>query len=200
MNEVDLGARRRFPRAARRGAGRGRRCRLRPAVAKRLVSAGAGRRRDPEPPSGNARHRAQGDGAGVHASRPVAVVSQQRHVEPEQSAVPGARCQRFQRTTDSKSTALSRNRAASRSPSCGRCPSRTQITRHDCVEGWSAIGKWKGARLSALLDLVLPSATARYRGIPLRRSDGTTTERRRTTRASTWTTRITSADDPRLHA
>ncbi len=23
-------------------------------------------------------------------------------------------------------------------------PSRTQITRHDCVEGWSAIGKWKG--------------------------------------------------------
>jgi DMSO/TMAO reductase YedYZ molybdopterin-dependent catalytic subunit len=25
-------------------------------------------------------------------------------------------------------------------------PSRTQITRHDCVEGWSAIGKWKGAR------------------------------------------------------
>jgi DMSO/TMAO reductase YedYZ molybdopterin-dependent catalytic subunit len=31
-------------------------------------------------------------------------------------------------------------------------PSRTQITRHDCVEGWSAIGKWKGARLSALLE------------------------------------------------
>ena len=25
--------------------------------------------------------------------------------------------------------------------------SRTQITRHDCVEGWSAIGKWKGAKL-----------------------------------------------------
>ncbi len=31
-------------------------------------------------------------------------------------------------------------------------PARTQITRHDCVEGWSSIGKWKGARLSALLD------------------------------------------------
>ncbi len=41
-------------------------------------------------------------------------------------------------------------------------PSRTQITRHDCVEGWSAIGKWQGARLSALLDRVEPSATARY--------------------------------------
>ena len=41
-------------------------------------------------------------------------------------------------------------------------PSRTQITRHDCVEGWSAIGKWQGAKLSALLDAVQPAATARY--------------------------------------
>lgn len=28
-----------------------------------------------------------------------------------------------------------------------RFPSRTQITRHDCVEGWSAIGKWQGVPL-----------------------------------------------------
>lgn len=41
-------------------------------------------------------------------------------------------------------------------------PSRTQITRHDCVEGWSAIGKWQGAKLSAVLDAVQPAATARY--------------------------------------
>jgi DMSO/TMAO reductase YedYZ molybdopterin-dependent catalytic subunit len=41
-------------------------------------------------------------------------------------------------------------------------PSRTQITRHDCVEGWSAIGKWQGARLSAVLDAVQPAAAARY--------------------------------------
>lgn len=40
--------------------------------------------------------------------------------------------------------------------------SRTQITRHDCVEGWSAIGKWKGAKLSALLDTVKPKPEARY--------------------------------------
>lgn len=33
-----------------------------------------------------------------------------------------------------------------------RLPSRTQITKHDCVEGWTSIGKWKGARLSAVLD------------------------------------------------
>ena len=41
-------------------------------------------------------------------------------------------------------------------------PSRTQITRHDCVEGWSAIGKWQGARLSAVLGAVQPAAAARY--------------------------------------
>jgi DMSO/TMAO reductase YedYZ molybdopterin-dependent catalytic subunit len=41
-------------------------------------------------------------------------------------------------------------------------PSRTQITRHDCVEGWSAIGKWKGVRLSALLEAVHLKANARY--------------------------------------
>jgi DMSO/TMAO reductase YedYZ molybdopterin-dependent catalytic subunit len=41
-------------------------------------------------------------------------------------------------------------------------PSRTQITRHDCVEGWSAIGKWKGARLSALLHKAQPLGAAKY--------------------------------------
>jgi DMSO/TMAO reductase YedYZ molybdopterin-dependent catalytic subunit len=41
-------------------------------------------------------------------------------------------------------------------------PSRTQITRHDCVEGWSAIGKWKGVKLSAMLDAVRPKLDARF--------------------------------------
>jgi DMSO/TMAO reductase YedYZ molybdopterin-dependent catalytic subunit len=41
-------------------------------------------------------------------------------------------------------------------------PSRTQITRHDCVEGWSAIAKWKGAKLSELLARVWPLSSARY--------------------------------------
>jgi DMSO/TMAO reductase YedYZ molybdopterin-dependent catalytic subunit len=41
-------------------------------------------------------------------------------------------------------------------------PSRTQITRHDCVEGWSAIGKWTGTPLSEVLALVRPRADARY--------------------------------------
>jgi DMSO/TMAO reductase YedYZ molybdopterin-dependent catalytic subunit len=32
-------------------------------------------------------------------------------------------------------------------------PQRTQITRHDCVEGWSAIGQWTGPQLSVLLEM-----------------------------------------------
>ncbi len=31
-------------------------------------------------------------------------------------------------------------------------PARTQITRHDCVEGWSAIAKWTGVPVKLLLD------------------------------------------------
>ena len=41
-------------------------------------------------------------------------------------------------------------------------PVRTQITRHDCVEGWSAIGKWKGAPLGTVLALAQPLPSARY--------------------------------------
>jgi DMSO/TMAO reductase YedYZ molybdopterin-dependent catalytic subunit len=41
-------------------------------------------------------------------------------------------------------------------------PSRTQITRHDCVEGWSAIAKWKGVPLHALLERAQPLPSARY--------------------------------------
>jgi DMSO/TMAO reductase YedYZ molybdopterin-dependent catalytic subunit len=41
-------------------------------------------------------------------------------------------------------------------------PARTQITRHDCVEGWSAIGKWTGAQLGPLLQSVGLKPEARY--------------------------------------
>jgi len=39
-------------------------------------------------------------------------------------------------------------------------PSRTQITRHTCEEGWTAIGQWTGVPLGQLLESVgiLPSA------------------------------------------
>jgi DMSO/TMAO reductase YedYZ molybdopterin-dependent catalytic subunit len=41
-------------------------------------------------------------------------------------------------------------------------PSRTQITRHDCVEGWSTIGKWKGVQLRHVLEQVKPLPSAKY--------------------------------------
>lgn len=41
-------------------------------------------------------------------------------------------------------------------------PSRTQITRHDCVDGWSAIGKWTGVPLSVVLSNAVPLPDARY--------------------------------------
>lgn len=41
-------------------------------------------------------------------------------------------------------------------------PSRTQITRHDCVEGWSCIGEWTGAPLRQILAKAQPKENARY--------------------------------------
>jgi DMSO/TMAO reductase YedYZ molybdopterin-dependent catalytic subunit len=47
-------------------------------------------------------------------------------------------------------------------PELRSMPSRTQITRHDCVEGWSCIGKWKGVPLAHVLDLAGVRPEARY--------------------------------------
>jgi DMSO/TMAO reductase YedYZ molybdopterin-dependent catalytic subunit len=44
----------------------------------------------------------------------------------------------------------------------GRFPQRAQITRHDCVEGWSAIGKWQGPQLGAILHAAGLSTRARF--------------------------------------
>jgi DMSO/TMAO reductase YedYZ molybdopterin-dependent catalytic subunit len=41
-------------------------------------------------------------------------------------------------------------------------PRRTQITRHDCVEGWSAIGKWTGTPLREFLRRVGADTHAKY--------------------------------------
>jgi DMSO/TMAO reductase YedYZ molybdopterin-dependent catalytic subunit len=43
-----------------------------------------------------------------------------------------------------------------------RLPARSQITRHDCVEGWSAIGKWTGVPLGFLLSSVGLKPSARF--------------------------------------
>ncbi len=41
-------------------------------------------------------------------------------------------------------------------------PQRTQITRHDCVEGWSAIGQWTGPGLGRILAAAGVRDGARY--------------------------------------
>jgi len=43
-----------------------------------------------------------------------------------------------------------------------RLPARTQITRHDCVEGWSAIGQWTGVPLGLLLRAAAILPRAKY--------------------------------------
>ena len=47
-------------------------------------------------------------------------------------------------------------------PELRKLPARTQITRHDCVEGWSAIGKWAGVPLANLLTRAKLKPEARY--------------------------------------
>ena len=41
-------------------------------------------------------------------------------------------------------------------------PARTQITRHDCVEGWSCIGQWSGVPLAEVLKKAGLKPQARY--------------------------------------
>ena len=41
-------------------------------------------------------------------------------------------------------------------------PQESQVTRHICVEGWSAIGKWSGARLSDFLHRIGADTKAKY--------------------------------------
>ncbi len=43
-------------------------------------------------------------------------------------------------------------------------PQVSQVTRHICVEGWSAIGKWSGVRFSDFLQGVGADLTAKYVG------------------------------------
>lgn len=41
-------------------------------------------------------------------------------------------------------------------------PSQSQITKHDCVEGWTSIGEWTGVRLETLLEEAGLKPEARY--------------------------------------
>ena len=41
-------------------------------------------------------------------------------------------------------------------------PAQSQITKHDCVEGWTSIGEWTGVRLETLLDEARLKPEARF--------------------------------------
>ncbi|KAB8066705.1 molybdopterin-dependent oxidoreductase [Janthinobacterium violaceinigrum] len=49
-------------------------------------------------------------------------------------------------------------------PQLRALPQETQVTRHICVEGWSAIGKWGGVPFSHFLKRVGADTTAKYIG------------------------------------
>jgi DMSO/TMAO reductase YedYZ molybdopterin-dependent catalytic subunit len=49
-------------------------------------------------------------------------------------------------------------------PELHALPQTYQITRHICVEGWSAIGKWGGVRFSTFLERIGADTTAKYIG------------------------------------
>jgi len=45
-----------------------------------------------------------------------------------------------------------------------KLPQVKQVTRHICVEGWSAIGRWGGVRFADFLDRIGADRTAKYIG------------------------------------
>jgi len=47
-------------------------------------------------------------------------------------------------------------------PELNKLPEVSQITRHVCVEGWSAIGSWQGVRLSDFLKMIGADLSAKY--------------------------------------
>jgi DMSO/TMAO reductase YedYZ molybdopterin-dependent catalytic subunit len=51
-----------------------------------------------------------------------------------------------------------------RLPELYALPQTSQITRHICVEGWSAIGKWSGVRFKTFLERIGADLTAKYVG------------------------------------
>ena len=61
-------------------------------------------------------------------------------------------------------TGLVRDRKSWTLPELYELPQVSQVTRHICVEGWSAIGKWSGVRFSEFLQRIGADTTAKYVG------------------------------------
>lgn len=43
-----------------------------------------------------------------------------------------------------------------------RWPKQTQITKHDCIQGWSAVASWGGVSLTSIMERCRPLEAARY--------------------------------------
>lgn len=41
-------------------------------------------------------------------------------------------------------------------------PKQEQITKHNCIQGWSAVAEWGGVRMSTILEMCKPLPQARY--------------------------------------
>ena len=78
------------------------------------------------------------------------------------------RCPRFRawtpRATSWRSAGSCARRSAWTLPELYALPQISQVTRHICVEGWSAIGKWSGVRFSDFLQRIGADLTAKYVG------------------------------------
>ena len=134
-------------------------------------------------------------GEGIHTAGHH-VVSRHRHDRPRRrstsqgSATPTGGCR-----AASSPTGGCRSRDESPRPrsfslaDLKRLPSRTQITRHTCEEGWTAIGQWTGVPLSLVLDAAGMLPTREVRGLLLLRRLG---------RQHRPARRPAPADDPRL--
>ncbi len=174
-------------RARCRGDARSRR--LRAAVADRVVSEGAGRRRDGERGGCACGHLAQVDGAGIHAT-PIARRPSAATAPPNRTSddVPGARRQRLRRLPAggrrprrAAGEPVARRTARAAEPDADHPPRlRRGLERDREVEGRAARRAARGGAAEAGSAL---------RRVPLRRSDGRGRHRISTTRASISRTR-----------
>ena len=103
-----------------------------------------------------------GAGARVHRGRDVARVPVERHRDAGQRGLCARSSKRSSPTGGSRSAGWSPSRCTLSLADLKGLPSRTQITRHDCVEGWSAIGKWTGVPLGLVLQAAGLAPDARY--------------------------------------
>lgn len=82
-------------------------------------------------------------------------------VEPEDEAYQRDRANGFKAWRLSVTGLVARQQALSLAD-LRRFPARTQITQHNCVDGWSAIGEWTGVQLARILAHVGMKPQARF--------------------------------------